>query len=111
MIPHVKNYTIAKDMWDMLAKMFIDITLARKMQLKTQLQHIKMELGMTILDYVRKIRKIVDELKIVDYVIDDDEFIRVCLEGFPRNYDVFKTSISMLGIQSFDELRYVRTDR
>ena len=72
------------------------------MQLKTQLQHIKMELGMTILDYVRKIRKIVDELKIVDYVIDDDEFIRVCLEGLPQNYDVFKTSLHVLGILSFD---------
>ena len=63
------------------------------MQLKTQLQHIKMEKRMTVLDIVAKIRKFVDELKIVDYVVDDDECVRVCLEGLSRNYDMFKFSM------------------
>ena len=54
MIPHSKRCTTANGMWEIFAKMFIGITSTRKMQLKTQLQHIKMEKGTIISDYVAK---------------------------------------------------------
>ena len=57
---------------------------------------------MTIFDYVTKLRIFFNDLEVVDYVIDDDDCESVCLEGLPQNYDVFKTSLHVLGILSFD---------
>ena len=66
LIPHVKNCSTAKEMWDALAKLFSNVSSARKMQLKEQLHNIKMERNMLIMDYISNIRKIVDALALID---------------------------------------------
>ena len=43
-------------------------------------------------------------IEMVDYLVDDDECVSLCLEGLPRNCDIFKTSAHVLGILSFDQL-------
>ena len=59
---------------------------------------------MSVLDYVIKIRNIVDELKMVVHIISDDNYIIICFEGLPRNYGIFKTYIHVLGISLFGHL-------
>ena len=56
---------------------------------------------MTIMDYVGKFRKIVDDLALIDCIVDDDDIVRVCLKRLPSNFNIFKTSIYVAGIPSF----------
>ena len=62
LIPLIKHCNITKEMWDTFEKIFSNVSSARKMQLKEQLQNVKMDRNMTIMDYVGKIMKIVDDL-------------------------------------------------
>ena len=52
----------------------------------------------SVLDYVIKIRNIVEDLKVVVHIISDGNYIIVCLERLPRNYGIFKTSLHVFGI-------------
>ena len=63
-------------MWDTLAKLFSNVSSARKMQLKEQLHNVKMERNMLIMDYISNIRKIVDDLALIDCQVDDDDIVR-----------------------------------
>ena len=54
------------------------------MQLKTQVQHVQIEEGMLVLIYVAKIKKFVDDLKMVDHVADDDERVRLRLGNITK---------------------------
>ena len=104
LIPHIKHCNTTKEMWNTLEKIFSNVSSARKMQLKEKLQNVKMDRNMTIMDYVGKIRKIVDDLALIDCMVDDDDIVRVCLKGMPSNFNIFKTSIYVVGIPSFDVL-------
>ena len=35
--------------------------------------------------------------------MDDDDIVCVCLKGLPSNFNIFKTSIYVVGIPSFDD--------
>ena len=48
-----------------------------------------MDRNMTIMDYVGKIRKIVDDLPLIDCIADDDDIVGVCLRGLPSNFNVY----------------------
>ena len=85
----------AEELWHIVVK---------KMQLKEQLQNVKMDRNMTILDYVGRIRGIVEDLTLRDCNVDVDYIVCVCLKGLPSNFNMFKTSIYVAGIPSFDDL-------
>ena len=77
---------------------------ARKMQLKEELQNVKMERNMLIMDYITNIKKIVDDFALIDCKVDNDDIVRACSRGLPSNLNVLNTSMYAIGIPTFDEL-------
>ncbi|MCO5570891.1 hypothetical protein L7F22_024620 [Adiantum nelumboides] len=89
MIGHIQDATSPKQAWDRLVSVDTTNTKARKIQLKNT---IKKE-NLSINDYTRKIKGIVESLASIGVQVDDDDKVEVSLCGLTPTYKQFKTSI------------------
>jgi hypothetical protein len=76
-------------MWDALTKLYQSDNQNRKMALRDKLHSTKMSQGENVTSYLTKLRQIKDELAAVGDIIPESELVRIALNGFGKQWDVF----------------------
>ncbi|KAJ8622060.1 hypothetical protein MRB53_030589 [Persea americana] len=89
---HVVGLQTSSVVWLALERRFASLSRSHIIQLKSQLQTIKKG-SLSIDEYVKKIKHIVDSLATVCSPVDDEDIIIYTLNGLPPEYGPFRTSI------------------
>ena len=89
LIPHLAERPTTKEMWDTLKGLYEAKNENRIMALKDKLHATKMVKGEDVASYLTRVAQVKDELAIVREVIADSELVRIDLEGFTKEWDVF----------------------
>jgi hypothetical protein len=89
LIPHLAEKKIAKEMWDALKNLFEAKNENRKMALKAKLHDTKMGKEESVSSYLTRVAQVKDELAVVGEVITDFELVRIALNGFTKEWEVF----------------------
>ncbi|MCO5612597.1 hypothetical protein L7F22_066865 [Adiantum nelumboides] len=92
MIGHIQDDTSPKQTWDRLVLVDTTNTIARKIQLKNELNTIKKQ-NLLINDYTLKIKGIAESLASIGVQVEDDDKVEICLHGLMPAYKHFKMSI------------------
>ena len=94
----------SSQVWSSLQTYFTSQTGAKASQYKTQLKSIKKE-GMTMNDFLLKIRNVVDLLSLCDEEISLKEHVDVIFDGLPDEYKNFITNFNLRKqLESIDEV-------
>ena len=80
MLSHIRDAETPKEAWENLKKILAANTSARKLQLRQELNNIRQK-DMFVSDYTAKIKSICDSLGSINFNIDKDEMVQVCLGG------------------------------
>jgi hypothetical protein len=89
LIPHLAEKKTTKEMWEALKNLYEAKNGNRKMALKDKLHSIKMTKGESVVPYLTWLAQVKDELVAVGEVISDSELVRIALEGFAKDWEVF----------------------
>jgi hypothetical protein len=89
LIPHLAEKKTAKEMWDALKNLFEAKNENRKMALKAKLHDTKMGKEESVSSYLTRVAQVKDELAVVGEVISDSELVRIALNGFTKDWEVF----------------------
>jgi hypothetical protein len=89
LIPHLVEKNIAKEMWDALKNLFEAKNENRKMALKAKLHHTKMGKKESVSSYLTRMTQVKDELATIGEVITDFELVRIALNGFTKDWEIF----------------------
>ena len=95
MIGHIQELNSSKEAWNALDKLYTTNTRARKIQLKNKLNNMKKSQGMSINDYVLKIKEVADALGSIGASVDDDDLVSTVLNGLAddKKWKPFATSV------------------
>ena len=95
MIGHIQELNSSKEAWNALDKLYTTNTRGRKIQLKNELNNMKKGQGMSINDYVLKIKEVADALGSIGASVDDDDLVSTVLNGLAddEKWKPFATSI------------------
>ena len=83
----------AKGVWKVLEKWFASVSRSHVMSLRNKLSAVKKGTH-TIDGYFHKIKQIHDKLAVVSVILDDQELLRIALDGLPLEYDSFSYAIT-----------------
>ena len=89
LIPHLAEKKTAKEMGDALKNLFEVKNENRKMALKAKLHDTKMGKEESVSSYLTWVAQVKDELATVGEVISDSELVRIALNGFTKDWEVF----------------------
>ena len=89
LIPHLAEKKTTKEMWDALTKLYQSFNQNCKMALRDKLHAPKMERGEGVTYYLSRFTQVRDELAIVGDVTPEEELVRIALNGFGKQWDVF----------------------
>jgi hypothetical protein len=89
LIPHLAEKKTAKEMWDALKNLFEAKNENQKMALKAKLHDTKMGKEESVSSYLTRVAQVKDELAAVGEVISDSELVRIALNGFTKDWEVF----------------------
>jgi gag-polypeptide of LTR copia-type len=89
LIPHLAEKKTAKEMWDALKNLFEAKNENWKMALKAKLHDTKMGKEESVSSYLTRVAQVKDELAVVGEVILDSELVRIALNGFTKDWEVF----------------------
>ncbi|MGJ2631383.1 hypothetical protein ACR8J5_22450 [Salmonella enterica subsp. enterica serovar Paratyphi A] len=101
------EFNSAKEAWDALDKLYTTNTRARKIQLKNELNNMKKTRGMSINDYVLKIKEVADALGSIGASVEDDDLVSTVLNGLTNDekWKPFATSAYVReNLPDFDDL-------
>jgi hypothetical protein len=88
LIPHLAEKKTAKEMWDALKNLFEAKNENQKMALRAKLHDTKMG-EESVSSYLPRVAQVKDELAAVGEVISDYELVRIALNGFTKDWEVF----------------------
>ena len=83
----------AKGVWKVLEKRFASVSRSHVMSLRNE-QSVVKKGSNTIDGYFQKIKQIHDKLAVVSVILDDQELLRIALDGLPLEYDSFSSTIT-----------------
>jgi hypothetical protein len=89
LIPHLAEKKTAKERWDALKNLFEAKNENRKMALKAKLHDTKMGKEERVSSYLTQVAEVKDKLAIVGEVITNSELVRIALNGFTKEWEVF----------------------
>jgi hypothetical protein len=89
LIPHLAEKKTAKEMWDALKNLLEAKNENQKMALKAKLHDTKMGKEESVSSYLTRVAQVKDELAVVGEVISDFELVRIALNGFTKDWEVF----------------------
>jgi hypothetical protein len=89
LIKHLVEKKTAKEMWDALKNLFEAKNEKRKMALKAKLHDTKMGKEESVYSYLTRVAQVKDESVVVGEVIADSELVRIALNGFTKECEVF----------------------
>lgn len=84
------------EVWTKLKKRFESAAEQRKMDLREELNNLKMDEGMTVEQFLMKLDLIVIQLADIDEDVDDKALIHVVLKGLPSSWSAFKSTFGTL---------------
>ena len=95
MIGHIQELNSSKEAWNALDKLYTTNMRARKIQLKNELNNMKKGQGMSINEYVLKIKEVADALGSIGASVDDDDLVSIVLNGLAdeKKWKPFATSV------------------
>ena len=93
MMGYLQSAAILVVTWKSLSKINEENTKIRKLQLKTQLNTVKRG-SLCINDYALKITGIVEALRSISVIVEDDDIVCAMLEGLEDAYSNFKSSMN-----------------
>jgi hypothetical protein len=93
LIPHLAEKNTAKEMWDALKNLFEVKNENRRMALKDKLHDTKMGKEESVSCYLTWVAQLKDELVAVGEVITDFELVRIALNGFTKEWEVFMNCV------------------
>ena len=89
LIPHLAEKKTAKEMWDALKNLFEAKNENRKMALKAKLHDTKMGKEESVSSYLTRVAQVKYEMAFVGEFITDSELVRIALNGFTKEWEVF----------------------
>jgi hypothetical protein len=89
LIPHLAEKKTTKEMWDALKNSFEAKNENRKMALRAKLHDTKMCKEESVSSYLTRVAQVKDELAAIGEVISDSELVRIALNGFTKDWEVF----------------------
>ena len=92
MLGYIRESKTLKEAWGNLKKIFAANTATRKLQLGQELKNMQWK-DMSIANYTLKIKELCDALGSINVVIDDDEMVRICLEGLAPRFSTIRSAI------------------
>ena len=81
----------ARKAWDMLAATYQTVSLARRLQLKDELNHLTKSPKEPLTQYFRRATELRDQLAATDHSIDDQELIMCVLNGLPPQFTIIRS--------------------
>lgn len=101
MLQHASRFDTSRKTWFILETNFSSRSCAKSIQLKKELQNFK-KCGLSIGDYVLKIKTLFDELAFIGYAISDNVKLMFILSHLDENFDnVFSTIIEKMLTKKF----------
>jgi len=88
-ILHLSGKKTAKEMWDALVKLYQFDNQNRKMLLRMKLRCTKMAKRESVVTYLTKFTQIRDELAIMGEAVEENELVRIALNGFTKQWRDF----------------------
>ena len=92
MLSYIKDAETRKEAWENLKRMFAASTTTRKLQLRQEVNNIRLE-EMPVTDYTSKIKEICDALGSIDITVEEDKMVQICSRGLSQKYGSFRTAI------------------
>jgi len=89
----IERCTTAKEAWDTLQRIYQANTVARKLQLRRELNTIKMATTETLTQYFTRGQDIQDQLRAMGHNVDDTDVAFALLAGLPSTFDTIITVI------------------
>jgi hypothetical protein len=89
LIPHLVEKNTAKEMWDALKNLFEAKKENWKMDFKDNLHDTKMGKEENVSSYLTRVTQVKDELAAVGEIITDSKLVRIALNGFTKDWEVF----------------------
>jgi hypothetical protein len=89
LIPRLAEKKTAKEMWNALKNLFEAKNENQKMALRAKFHDTKMGKEESVSSYLTRVAQVKDELAIVGEVISDSELVRIALNGFTKDWEVF----------------------
>jgi hypothetical protein len=89
LIPHLAEKKTAKEMWDALKNVFKAKNENQKMALKDKLHDTKMGKEESVSSYLTRVAQVKDGLAAIGEVISDSELVKISLNGFTKDWEVF----------------------
>jgi hypothetical protein len=94
LIPYISNLDSSKKMYDSLTNIFAVKNIGKVMSLKNELRDIKMTKDETIASYFVRISQLIDQIQAIEEFIPEKELVNIALNGLPRSWDAFSTSMN-----------------
>ena len=92
-VPHISELDTTK-MWDAIPNLYQNATTNRKMILREKLKNTQMNHGEDIISYLTRLRLFKDELVAIGDSPNDNDLVRIVLNGFSKQWSVFVQVIS-----------------
>jgi hypothetical protein len=94
LIPYISNLYTSHKMYDALTNLFTVKNVGQVTSLKNDLHDTKMMKDDTISSYFVKISQLRDQIQVINEVVLDKDIIPVALNGLPRPWDAFDSSMN-----------------
>jgi hypothetical protein len=94
LIPYISHLGSSKNMYDALTNLFSVENIGQVMSLKNELRDMKMNDDDNITSYFVRISQLIDKLKSIEEIISEKELVNIVLNGIPKTWDAFSTSMN-----------------
>jgi hypothetical protein len=94
LIPYISHLDSSKNMYNALKNLFLIKNIGQVMSLKNELCDMKMNNDDSITSYFVRIFQLRDQLKAIGETISEKELVNIVLNGLPKTWDAFSTSIN-----------------
>ena len=89
LIPYISNIDFAKEMYEVVSKLFTIKNIGQIASLKNELRTIDMTKDNTVSSYFIRISRTEDELQVIDEVVPKKELVITALLGLPKSWSAF----------------------
>jgi hypothetical protein len=94
LIPYISHIDSSKNMYDGLTNLFLVRNIGKVMSLKNELLDMKMNDDENITSCFVRISQLRDQLQAIEEIISDKELVNIVLNGLPKTWDAFATSMN-----------------
>jgi putative lipoic acid-binding regulatory protein len=99
LIPYISHLDSSKKMYDALTNLFSVRNIGQVMSLKNELRDMKTNDDANITSYFVRISQLRDQLQVIEEIISEKELVNIVLNGLPKTWDAFTTSMNTRSIR------------